>query len=45
MIFKNLHKKKDFPVYFFISFIFLYNIRDIIFPKNFQQDDIAELYI
>ena len=45
MILINLFKKKDIPLYFFIALVYLYNIRSIVFPKNFQQDDISELFI
>ena len=45
MILTNLFKKKDIPFYLFVALIYLYNIRSIAFPKNFQQDDISELFI
>ena len=45
MILINLFKKKDIPLYFFIALVYLYNIRSIVFPENFQQDDISELFI
>jgi len=51
MLFKNktpfikLFEKKDQTVLFLVSALYIYYIKDIVFPSNFQQDDISELRV
>jgi len=39
----SLFYKKENVTILGLSLIFLYNLRDLLFPLNYQQDDIAEL--
>ncbi len=44
-ILEKLLEKKDQIVLYLISTLYIYNIKDIVFPSNFQQDDISELRV
>ena len=43
MISKKFTKDKSRLTQIILSALFVFNLRNVLFPKNFQQDDIAEL--
>ena len=43
MISKKFTKDKSVLTQIILSALFVFNLRNVLFPKNFQQDDIAEL--
>lgn len=43
MISINITKNKSRLTQIILSALFVFNLRNVLFPKNFQQDDIAEL--
>ena len=45
MVFSRIRKSTNSKYYFFLLVLYLSNLKDIIFPKYFQQDDLAELRV
>ena len=36
---------RNYIIYILPTLLYLFNIRNIVFPINYQQDDVRELYI